>query len=141
MQNDIDDDARHPASQNIDGVVSLDINCGETHQYEQRQHAIEQLPVGCTPSQNHEDGGHTDMTTGESRCRTFTCFMGILNHVVEEAVAITWHGERLSVGGKIGADIGEYAVGDVVETCSEIIILRSCYGQEDKDDVINEERR
>ena len=141
MQNDIDDDARHPASQNIDGVVSLNINGGQTHQYEQRQHDIEQQPVMSAPSQNHEDGGHADMTAGEGRCRTFACSMGILNHVVEEAVAIARHGERLSVGGKIGADIGEYAVGDVVETCSEIIILRSCYGQEDKDDVINEERR
>ena len=38
-------------------------------------------------------------------------------------------------------DVGEYTLGDVVQTCCQIIILWSCDGQEDKNHIIDEERR
>jgi len=141
MQNDKDNDARHPAAQNVDDIMSLDIDGGEAHQNEQRQHAIEQLPVLTAPGQDHEDGGHADMTTGEGCRRLFARFMGTGHTLIEKALGIAWNGERLVVSSKVVADIGERAVGNVVETSSQVIILRSCDGQEDKDDIIDEERR
>ena len=65
MQNGKDSDARHPAAQYVDGIVGLNIDGGEAHQYEQWQHDIEQRPVMRAPSQNHKDGGHADMAAGE----------------------------------------------------------------------------
>ena len=141
MQNGKDSDARHPASENVDGIVGLNIDGGEAHQYEQWQHDIEQRPVMRAPSQNHKDGGHADMTAGEGCRRSFACCMGILYHVVEESVAIARHGKSLGMGGKVAADIGECAMGNVVETCCQVVILRSGDGQEDEDDVIDEKRR
>ena len=141
MQNGKDDDARHPASQNVDGIVSLDIDGGKTHQYKQRQHAIEQLPIATTPGQNHEDGSHTDMTAGESRCWSFARFVGTGHTLIEETFVVARYGKRLVVCDKVVADIGECAIRYVVESCGQVIILRTGDGQEDKDDVIDEERR
>jgi len=140
MQNGKDDDARHPASQNVDGIVRQDIDSGQTHQYEQREHAIEQNPIAATPGQNHEDGGYADMTAGEGSCGTFACSMGILYHVVEETVAIARHGQWLIVGGEIVVNIGKYALCDVLNACCQIIVLWTRDRQEDKHNVIDEER-
>ena len=41
MQNGKYNDSRHPAAENIDDIMSLDIDGGKAHQDEQRQHAVE----------------------------------------------------------------------------------------------------
>ena len=141
MQNGIDSNARHPTSYHVDGVMGLNINGGKTHEYEQRQQDIEQYSVTTAPCQYHQDRGHTDMTAGEGRCRLFARFVGTGHALVEKAVAITWYGECFVVGGEVIAYIGEVAVGNVIKTYSQIIVLWTCDGQEDEDDVKDEERR
>ena len=121
--------------------MSLDIDRCEAHQNEQRQHAIEQFPILTAPSQDHEDGGHTDMTTGEGCCRLFARFVGAGHALIEKAFGIARNRECLIVGCKIVADVGECAIRNVVEACSQIIILWTCNGQEDENDVIDKERR
>ena len=141
MQNDKDSDTRHPTSYHVDGVVSLDIDGGKTHEHEQWQHAIEQQFVTTAPGQNHHNRRHADMTTGEGRCGLLARFVGTLHTLIEQTIAVAGHRQCLVVGGEVVANIGEDAVGNIIDACSQIIILWSCNGQEDKDDVEDEERR
>ena len=141
MQNDIDEGARYPAADHVDGVVRLNIHGGKAHQHKQWQHAIEQQFVTTAPGQNHEDCCHPHMTAGEGGSGLFTRFVSTGHTLVEETVAVAWHGQWLVVSGEEIMNVGEYAMSDVIDTCGQVIILWSRHGQEYKYHVIDEERR
>ena len=141
MQNCINRDGRDPSADDIDGIVSLDIDGGQTHQHEQWQHAVEEEFVTTAPGQNHEDGGDANVTAGEGCCGTFARIVGTLHQAVEETVAVARHVQCLIVGGEIIVDVGEDALRDALRTYCQIVILRPCDRQEDEDDVIDKERR
>ena len=126
MQNDIDEGARYPAANHVDDVVCLNIHGGEAHQHKQWQHALEQQFVTGAPGQNHEDRRHPHMTAGEGGSGLFTRFVSTGHTLVEEAIAIAWNGQCLVVGGEIIPHIGECTVGDILDTCCQIIVLWSC---------------
>ena len=140
MQNSPDDDARHPATQHVDGVMGLYVDGGKAHQDEEWNRTPEEQFIAAAPGQYHQDGGHADVTAWEGRCGTFAGIVGTHHALVEEAVCIAGYGQALLVGREVMAEVGEYTAGDIVNTCCQIIILRSCDGQQDEDDVINEER-
>ena len=141
MQNGINDHSRHPTSDDIDDVVSLDIDGGQAHQYVKWRDTPEQRTAATAPGKDHQDGGDAYMTAGESCRRALTCGMGTGYTLVEVTIAVARHGQWLVVGGEVIVDVGEYTLGDVVQTCCQIIILWSCDGQEDKNHIIDEERR
>ncbi len=118
MQNDKECDARHPTSNHVDGVVGLDIDGGKTHEREQWQHAKEQQFVTTAPGQNHHNRRHADMTAGEGCCGLLARFVGTLHALIEQTVAVAGHRQCLIVGGEVVANIGEDAVGNIVDACS-----------------------
>ena len=79
------------------------------------------------------------MTAGEGGSGSFASMVHSLHERVEETVAPTGCGGFLHVGGEVIAYIRKDALGDLVESCCQIIVLRTGDWQEDKDDVIDEE--
>ena len=140
MQNDVNGDSRHPSADDIDDVVGLYVDRGETHEHVERHHAPEEPLVTQSPGEEHQDGRHPHMTAGEGCCGSFACCMGILHHMVEESVAPSWHRQCLLVGGEVMAHVREHPCCDILQAHGLIVVLRTSDGQEDKDDVVDEKR-
>mgnify|MGYP007101831046 CR=1 FL=1 len=140
LEQQVDDDGAYPAADHVDYVVGTDIDSGHAHQDVEWHDQPEQPAALGAPGKEQQDGGDAYMTAGEGCRGAFTGFVGTGYALVEEPVAVTRGRQRLVVGGKIVVKVGEYALSDVVQTCRRIIVLRSCNGQEDEDDVVDEER-
>ena len=121
--------------------MGLDIYGGEAQQHVEWHHAPEEPLVAQSPDEEHQDGRYPHMAAGEGCRGALTCRMGILHHVIEETVAPAWHRQRFLMVGEVMPYIGEYASGDILQSCGLVVVLWSCDGQDDKDDVIDEERR
>ena len=78
IQTVIEEDACHHTGDGIDGVVRLQIEGGEKHEYTEGQQRPEKQSVLCRPGQKQDDGGHTHVTAREGRCRTLAGLMGRL---------------------------------------------------------------
>ena len=141
VKNRIDDEGGDPSSDDVDGVVGLDIDGGQTHQHIERHHTPEERFAAGAPGEEHQDGGDADMTAGEGGGGTLARFMGTLYHMVEESVAPTRSGYHLLMGGEVTAYVGEHTAGDILKACRKIIVLWSGDRQEDKDDIVDEECR
>ena len=141
MQNDINYGCGNPTRDDVDGIMGLDIDGGKAHQHIEGHHAPEEGLAPCLPRQEHQNGGDAHMTAGESGSGPFACIMGTLHQGVEESVAPSGGDHSLHVGGEVVADIWVHAAGDILQTCCQIIVLRSRDGQEDKDDIVDEEGR
>ena len=141
MQNDVNGHCRHPSTDDVDDVMGLDIDCCQAHEYVERHHAPEEPLVTQSPCKEHEDCRDTHMAAGEGCRGSLTCRMGILHHVVEEPVAPSRHRKGFLMVGEIMTYIGEHPCCDILQAHGLIIILWSCDGQEDKDDVVDEKRR
>ena len=141
MQNDINNGCGNPTRDDVDGIMGLDIDGGKTHQHIEGHHTPEEGFASCLPRQKHQDGGDAHMTAGEGGSGPFACIMGTLYQGVEESVAPSGGDHSLHVGGEVVADIWVHAAGDILQTCCQIVVLRSRDRQEDKDDVVDEEGR
>ena len=139
-ENDVYHNGRYPSADDIDGIVGLNVNRGEAHQYEERQDAVEELLVSGAPGKEEQDGADAHMTAGEGRGGALAGIVGGLHALVEESVGIAGQGQALAVCGKEIVHVGEHAVGNVVEPRCQIVVLRSRYRQCDEDDVVDEER-
>ena len=84
MQNHVNDGCRHPSSDDIDGVMSLDIDCRHTQQRIDGQHTPEEVSVAQAPDEEHQDRRYAHMAAGEGCRGALTRIVGILHHVIEE---------------------------------------------------------
>ena len=120
--------------------MGAEIDRGKIHQDEAHHRERDKTLAACTPCQKGEDDGYADMTAGESGSGAFACFVGSLHQLVEESVRTARDGELVLMGGEIIADVGEYPLHDIVETCSVVIVLGTRHWQGYEDDVIDKER-
>ena len=139
-ENHVDDGCRNPSADDVYSIVRLNVYCGKAHQYEERQYSVEKFLVFCAPSQKNQNGTDTHMAAGECGCRAFSGIVGTDHALVEKAVAISGNGKTLAVCSEEIVHIREYSVGDVIQTCSQIVVLRSRDRQCDEDDLVDEER-
>ena len=139
-ENHVDDGCRNPSADDIHGIVRLDVNGGEAHQHEEGQYAIEEFLVLGAPGEEEQDCTDAYMTAGEGGRGAFAGIVGGHHALVEESVAIAGDGQALTVRGEKVVHVGEHSVGDVIHTCGQIVVLWSCDGQRDEDDVVDEER-
>ena len=141
MQNHVNDGCRHPSSDDIDGVMGLDIDRRHTQQHVDGQHTPEEVSVAQAPDEEHQDRRYAHMAAGKGCRGALTRIVGILHHVIEETVAPSGHRQTLLVGCEIIAYVREYTSGDAIDTYGLIVVLRACDGQEDEDDIVDEECR
>ena len=121
--------------------MGQDIYGGEAQEHEHRHHDPEEPPAAGLPCQEHQDGGDADVTAGEGCRGSFACGMGVLHHVVEEAIAPSWQCHHFLVVGEIMVQVGEDALCNLIHAYCRIIELRTGNREKDEDDVEAEEGR
>jgi len=147
LQEEVEEGAEEDAGNGIDGVMGLNIESAEEKQDGKRQADEEDFLVFSLPCQPHDDGSHSNMTAGESGCRTFAGIVCNDKGLIHRTFLPSGNGQdEVAVvdielyGIKVITDIGEDALCNLVDTNSLEIELRSCHGQEDKDKIEQEER-
>ena len=139
-QERVEEEGRDPSGQHVDGVVGLDIHRGEAHQYVEGQQHDQQRLIAGAPGKKYQDGRDTDVAAGEGGGGSFAGGMGTGHQLVAHPIVPPGNGQRLVVGHEVVVHVGEHAVGDVVESGCQVVVLRPTDGQQDEDDVVDEER-
>ena len=140
MQNEINDDGCDPSGDDVDDVMSPEVDGGDVDEQQEHQRQDEERFVARLPGQYRQDDGDAYMTAGEGGRGALTSFVGGLQQLVEESVRITRDGQFVLMEGEVSADVREHTIGDIIESYHRIIVLRSRDGQEHKDHIVNEER-
>jgi len=135
----IEYEAYGEACNDVDGIVGTYVDRRETHQCQHDADEPRQPPRLGAKSQHQHDDCDADMTAGEGGRGPLAGGVGVNHTLIEEAVLIARHGHHLVVGEEVVTDVGEHASGDIVGTGSQIVVLRSCDGQQVEDDVEGEE--
>ena len=92
------------------------------------------------PSQEHYNRCYADVRAGESSCWPLTGVVSFNDALIEESVTPSWRGQPVEMMAEIVVNIGEDAIGNVLQSRRSIVILRACDWQEDEDDIGEEER-
>ena len=79
------------------------------------------------------------MTTGECRGRPFASIVGTLYQLIEDTLIPTRTCQCLLVGGEVVVHVGEDAVSDIVDTCCQVIELRTSDRYEDENHIVDKE--
>ena len=127
MQEGVQQQGEHPAGNDVDGVMGVDIDGAETQQDVERHEQPEEAAVARLPSQEHEDGGHPHVTAGEGRRRPFASRMRIDHHLIEHPAGVTRRCQGLTHGHEVVVQVGEHALCDLVCPYGLKIELRSAH--------------
>ena len=135
-EEEIEEGACQYAGNGVDGIMGLDVEGAEEEQDGKWEETIEEPAVATLPCQPHHHHRHADMTTGEGCRGALAGIVGELQDMIEEAVGITWDGQReLRVEyielefAKVIVDIGKDTGHDLIDTHYLEIELRSGYRQ------------
>ena len=123
----------------INGIMRHDVNRGETHEQEKRQHEIEQLAVPAVPRKQHEHGGYANVRAWECCCWTLSGIVCLLHKVIERTVCPARACHSLCMSAEIVVEVWEYAFCYVFKSYCMIVVLRACNRQVDEYHVICEE--
>lgn len=140
MQNEINDDGRDPSGDDVDDVMSPEVDGGDVDEQQEHQCQDEERFVARLPGQYRQDDGDAYMTAGEGGRGALARLVGGFQQLMEESVRITRDRQFVLMGGEVSADVREHTIGNIVESYHRIIILRSCDRQEYEDHVVNKER-
>ena len=118
--------------------MGADIDCGAAEERPEGQEEEEEAG-GVATGEDEDDGGDADMAAGEGGRGALTGFLGASDELVEEAVGPARRRQGLEVGGEIGAEGREMARHDLRDAYGTEIVLGTCYGEKDVDEVEEEE--
>ena len=135
----IEYEAYGEACNDVDGIVGTDIDGGHTHQCQHDADEPRQPPRLGAEGQHQQHNRDADMTAGEGGRGPLAGGVGVNHTLIEPAVLVARHRHHLVVGEEVVADVGEHASGDIVETGGQIVVLRTCDGQQVEDDVEGKE--
>ena len=119
--------------------MCLDVDRGTTQQDVEGQQDVCQLPA-YPPRHNHHDGRDAHVRTGESRRRTLAHLLRGFYQIEEKAVVESRSGYQVIVLVEIIADRREVAGIHLVHADGGEVELRTCHGQHDIDEIIDEKR-
>ena len=83
---------REKADDSINQVMRLNIHRSSAQQQIERKQASKQASAA-PPCHNHQNSGHTDMGTGESRRRTLSHLLRTLHQIVEKSMLLSRPGQ------------------------------------------------
>ena len=125
------------STKDVDQVVSLDVDGGTAQEEVERQCAEEER-TSTTPKQQHEHGAHTHMARWEGRCRTFARLLCGFYQIAEESIGTRRDSEFCMIA-EVVAQMGKVTALNHFLSHGMEVILRSCHGQEEIDQVIEKE--
>ena len=134
----IENDRGNESAKHVDEVVGLDVDGGAAEEEIEGQSHVEET-VAVAPKEYHQDGAHAYMRRRESGRGTLAGGLGGFHKVVEEAVG-TGRGCQFGMVAEIVTKVREVACLNGIEAYSLEVVLRSCYGKEQIDEIIEEKR-